>query len=555
MNLSLNPPSPDLIAFICAEPKRKVKAPPSGLNLSHNQDFSSDDVRDMLACLNPDMNYQDWLNIGMALHAGGYPVNLWDEWSRKGTKYIPGECANKWAGFDGSGGVTMGTLIHLAKQARWSPSNTARTLSGGVTPICATDGLKREYEAFTMGALLADKSPMPQDLIAPRVLTPAGLLLIAGAPKVGKSDFVLSLLVHAAAGIDFLGFTFARPLRIFYFQAEIQYHYLRERLKNMGIPADTIRKANENLVITPQMKIILNDDGMDSVYNLMAKYFSDDLPDIIVIDPIRNVFDGGPVDSGLGENDNQAMLYFLQNRVEVLRDAINPDAGIILVHHTKKLSKQGVKEDPFQAISGASSLRGYYTSGMVMFRPDEGQPVRCVVAELRNGPGLPPIFIDKVQGQWQEVDNSHVRLIKDEYGHKLDAERERRHDVILQLIEQEALQGNLYTVNAFAEKYEGRNGLGSKTSVNDRISVLMTKGHIKCYRAAHPATGQTPGRSKLGYMCIKDMRLGPAQERVTEDGEVLEDFIPIKPTHYKTADTGAVMAVENPETWVYPAEE
>jgi RecA-family ATPase len=55
-----------------------------------------------------------------------------------------------------------------------------------------------------------------------------------------------------------------------------------------------------------------------------------------VIDPIRNVFDGGP--EGNSENDNNAMLFFLRERVEKLCDAVNPAAGIILAHHTKKLS-------------------------------------------------------------------------------------------------------------------------------------------------------------------------------------------------------------------------
>ena len=80
---------------------------------------------------------------------------------------------------------------------------------------------------FTLGALLDDNSPMPDDIIAPRMLTPGGILVLGGAPKVGKSDFLICLLVHLAAGATFLGFTPPRALRIFYLQAEIQYHYLQ----------------------------------------------------------------------------------------------------------------------------------------------------------------------------------------------------------------------------------------------------------------------------------------------------------------------------------------
>jgi RecA-family ATPase len=76
---------------------------------------------------------------------------------------------------------------------------------------------------------------MPDDLIGPRLLTPGGMLVLGGAPKVGKSDFLISLLIHAAAGAPFLRFTAPRSLRVFYLQAEIQYHYLRERLQQLRL--------------------------------------------------------------------------------------------------------------------------------------------------------------------------------------------------------------------------------------------------------------------------------------------------------------------------------
>lgn len=74
---------------------------------------------------------------------------------------------------------------------------------------------------FTLGALLDDDSPLPADLISPRVLTPGGMLVFGGAPKVGKSDFLLSWLTHMAAGATFLGMHPPRPLRVFYLQAEV----------------------------------------------------------------------------------------------------------------------------------------------------------------------------------------------------------------------------------------------------------------------------------------------------------------------------------------------
>jgi len=213
-----------------------------------------------------------------------------------------------------------------------------------------------EMPAFTLGALLDDQSPMPEDIIAPRVLTPGGLLVLGGAPKVGKSDLLISWLVHMAAGVPFLGFTPPRPLRIFYLQAEIQYHYLRERLKQIALPPDVLAAARDTFVATPKLKMLLDNEGSVRVARAIRTAFPDAPPDILCVDPIRNLFDGGP--DGGGENDNTAMMFFLKERVEVLRDHIDPDCGVILVHHTKKLSKHQVKEDPFLALSGASALPG-----------------------------------------------------------------------------------------------------------------------------------------------------------------------------------------------------
>lgn len=78
------------------------------------------EVRRMLDCLPADMGYDDWVRVGMALHAGGYPFELWDGWSRGAPdKYSPVTTTTAWRGFR-EGGVSMGTLVHMAKAAGWS---------------------------------------------------------------------------------------------------------------------------------------------------------------------------------------------------------------------------------------------------------------------------------------------------------------------------------------------------------------------------------------------------------------------------------------------------
>jgi hypothetical protein len=391
---------------------------------------------------------------------------------------------------------------------------------------------------------------MPDDIIAPRVLTPGGLLVLGGAPKVGKSDFLISLLVHMAAGVTFLGFTPSRALRVYYLQAEIQYHYLRERLQGIRLDARVISAALDNLIATPKLRLLLDEKGIALAVASIREHFPDAPPDIICIDPIRNLFDGGK--DGGGENDNAAMMFFLTERVERLREAVAPDCGVILAHHTKKMNRKAVGEDPFQALSGASALRGFYTSGLLMHRPDEESSLRRLEIELRNGPSLPTKVIDKENGRWVEINPMNERLVRKELGAKLDAERLRKHDVILGILLDEAAGSRLYTTMQFAEAFENQGGLGSKHTIRDRLSVLGTKGFVKFVRDAS-AFGFPVTRSHSGYLCVQGMTFGPPEEVMDSiTGEVTSTPRRVLPSHYKCPQSGSYLAVENPEVWVYP---
>ncbi|UVW83374.1 helicase RepA family protein [Wolbachia endosymbiont of Aedes albopictus] len=248
-----------------------------------------------------------------------------------------------------------------------------------------------------MKEYLDDQSPIPEDIISPRILTQRGLLVFGGPPKIGKSDFLISWLIHMAAGVSFLGMTPSRPLKIFYMQTEIEYDYMKERLQQLKFDKELLAIAASNLIITPKVQLSFSHDEISEIREIVKERFK---PDILAIDPLRNIFS-----SEYGnENDNSAMLFFLQKTLEKLRNVINPDAGIVLTHHTKKLSKKMLEEDPFQGLSGAGSLRGFYTTGMVMFSQDEGSTVRQIVFELRNGERVPSKVVDKINGSWQLVE-------------------------------------------------------------------------------------------------------------------------------------------------------
>ena len=490
--------------------------------------------------------------------------------------------ADQWSRFEGAS-AAIGYFIRLVHEGKISPDDGWENICGYnaamLRPSWPLDRLQQEADRlwalhikkngpallrtetgdtaqtasipiFSLGELRNDNAPMPEDIIAPRVLTPGGLLVLGGAPKVGKSDFLISLLAHMAAGQPFLGFTPPRALRVFYLQAEIQYDYLRERMKKIHLDDAVLQRADDRLFATPKLHLLLDDKGLSRIVESLRARFGTLPPDIICIDPIRNLFDGGK--DGGGENDNAAMMFFLTERVERLREAIAPDCGIILAHHTKKLAKQQVKDDPFLTLSGASALRGFYTSGLLLHKPEEDDSARKLEIELRNGPALPSKLIDKVDGNWVELNPMNERLVRKDIGARHDAERDRKGGVIVQLIAEQAARGKMFTPTQFSLKFENKGSLGGKTSIYDRIQVLATKGHVKFVRGeTAKKLGLKAAGTKFGYLCVKNMRLKTNKDTIdAETGEVTPMVLRVRPTDFMCPQTGALLPIENPDVWV-----
>lgn len=64
-------------------------------------------------------DYDDWLHVGMALHAGlgTSGLSLWDSWSQRSAKYEPGACEAKWRGFgQRPNGYTLASLFYWADE-------------------------------------------------------------------------------------------------------------------------------------------------------------------------------------------------------------------------------------------------------------------------------------------------------------------------------------------------------------------------------------------------------------------------------------------------------
>ena len=78
------------------------------------------DYATLLSYIDPDVGYNEWVRVGMALKSEGAPFSAWDDWSSKGSKYNQREMQAKWNSFRRDE-VTGGTLYHIACQYGFNP--------------------------------------------------------------------------------------------------------------------------------------------------------------------------------------------------------------------------------------------------------------------------------------------------------------------------------------------------------------------------------------------------------------------------------------------------
>jgi hypothetical protein len=152
--------------------------------------------------------------------------------------------------------------------------------------------------------------------------------------------------------------------------------------------------------VSDRFRMVLGEDGVRLAAELIKAAFHDGPPDIIAFDPLANIYDQE------NENDNAQMMRFLTQRLEAVRQLVNPVAGVILVHHATKKSPQEIAKDPFNCFRGGGALRGHYDSGIIIFKKSEEGDERELHFELRGGEAPEPATVKLEQGRMNVVKNS-----------------------------------------------------------------------------------------------------------------------------------------------------
>lgn len=252
-------------------------------------------------------------------------------------------------------------------------------------------------DAFSFHQLMTEEVEEVPDYIEPAFAGPGGFVLIAGPPKAQKSFLLQEILVACATGSGFLmnAFLVPKSLKVFYLQAEMNAKMLRKRARVFPtFTPEQTEQLKTNLIVSNRFHMILNDDGVANAVATIRREYPGAPPDVIAMDPMQNLLD---VEN---ENDNAQMMRFITQRLENVRQQVNPDAVLMVAHHTRKMTAEEMGKDPFISLRGASALRGYYDSCVVIYRTSDEGAARKIHFEMRSGEAPPPMVVEMRDGRF-----------------------------------------------------------------------------------------------------------------------------------------------------------
>lgn len=99
------------------------KATPKSSPITHTTHYSIEDqsVHDALLFIPASLPRDEWVKIAMALKSIGIPFEIFDNWSSTAPNYNSRDACVTWRSIVPTGGITIASLFHIAKQYGYDP--------------------------------------------------------------------------------------------------------------------------------------------------------------------------------------------------------------------------------------------------------------------------------------------------------------------------------------------------------------------------------------------------------------------------------------------------
>jgi hypothetical protein len=252
-----------------------------------------------------------------------------------------------------------------------APATTGRPRKGAPAPIIS----------LSTPEFLAQELPEPTWLV-PDLMT-AGLAIVAGPPKVGKTWLLIQLAIASALGLPFLGKDL-EPTNVLYVSLEGNVSFLQKRVRTLC--GD---EAPENL------RWCFDIDRLHQGLERQVEEYLTNFPGttLVIIDTLVRV---NPLNSGR-RTQYQEDADTLRP-VEMLAQQW-PETTFLFVHHTRECKA----EDPLDGLAGSRGLTGTIDNAWVLTKQQNVDADGVLACRGRNLPGEDNLALtfDKKTCRWE----------------------------------------------------------------------------------------------------------------------------------------------------------
>src|SRR5699024_10992484 len=197
-------------------------------------DIDDAQLIDMMAAIDPDCPYDEWVRVGMASHqiTGGTGRHIWEEWSESGKKSSDNKGANsidaKWHSFGKSPQpVGYGTLCKMAEESGWVEPVTF-DYQGDIEPEPEPEESmqaekprhQRWLDSLLETRIGRVKRFSSQPWLIKGVLPIGSVASLVGASGAGKSFAAVDIACSVASGQSWAGHEVREPSGVVYVSAE-----------------------------------------------------------------------------------------------------------------------------------------------------------------------------------------------------------------------------------------------------------------------------------------------------------------------------------------------
>jgi hypothetical protein len=333
---------------------------------------SEAEAHELLGYLDPDMPYEDWLSVLMALHdAGDHMLPLAIEWSSEGSKFRPGEIERKWRGFTHGSGVGWPTIPAMARDngaplAEIARTHAKRAANATVTADIGQYGPTATQQMafpFVQVGSLHYRTP---EYVIDGLLETETLGLIFGDPGCGKSFLAVDIAAAVATGTPFHGRA-TKQGAVFFIAGEGHNGLVRRFAAWSKARSTSLDDAP--LFKSERAAQFLDADSASAVANAVSGLAAQHgAPALIVIDTLARNFGSGD------ENNTRDMSEFVV-AIDDLK-ALFPGCSVLIVHHSGHADKQRAR--------GAMALKGALDAEYRVEKPKEGDLIRLICTKMKD---------------------------------------------------------------------------------------------------------------------------------------------------------------------------